>query len=359
MRRLEGAAHAARKRYRAAIRAIDESIEIAAGNDHDDLMATGHLAISSFLHLDHRYRLTDRGLDRVTEMGRNWDADYLVHSAQALKCVSHLRQGRWQLAEEAAKSLLSRPEASEPSRLRALTSMGRLRVRRGEPAAELLEEALVLSERVGTASQIVAVHAGMIEQALAGGDTGPALERATKALAKLADRGTPDLRSELAYWRWKAGADPVPTEGARGPFALQLHGRAAAAARRWRRLGCPYEQAMALVECDEPADLRRAHAIFAGLGADPAVARTAARLRQLGVANVPSRAPMNPAGLTPRERQVLTLMRKGLRNAEIAQANKVSPRTVDHQVSAVLAKLGARTRTEAVSLAYDLGIIAE
>jgi DNA-binding CsgD family transcriptional regulator len=65
----------------------------------------------------------------------------------------------------------------------------------------------------------------------------------------------------------------------------------------------------------------------------------------------------NPAGLTPREAEVLERMAEGLRNVEIAERHGVSVRTVDHQVSAVLEKLGARTRTEAVTEALRLGIV--
>ncbi|HLV12188.1 MAG TPA: LuxR C-terminal-related transcriptional regulator, partial [Trueperaceae bacterium] len=169
----------------------------------------------------------------------------------------------------------------------------------------------------------------------------------------------PGLLGELAYWRWRAGGGGAPPPGAAGPFTLQVAGRAAAAARRWRRLGCPFEAARALIDSGGTEDLERAHADLVALGAEPAAAEAAERLREMGVEVSPRRAGADPAGLTPRERQVLKLMRQGLRNAEIAKANKVSPRTVDHQVSSVLAKLGARSRTEAVALADRLGILSE
>ncbi|MGH8798526.1 MAG: response regulator transcription factor, partial [Caldimonas sp.] len=61
----------------------------------------------------------------------------------------------------------------------------------------------------------------------------------------------------------------------------------------------------------------------------------------------PYRAVRNdPLGLTSRERTVLELLRQGLSNRAIAQRLHRSERTVEHHVSALLAKLGASSRGE-------------
>jgi DNA-binding NarL/FixJ family response regulator len=65
----------------------------------------------------------------------------------------------------------------------------------------------------------------------------------------------------------------------------------------------------------------------------------------------------NPSGLTARELDVLRLLAAGMRNAQIAQQLVVSPRTVGHHVSAILAKLSVTSRTEAAAEAARLGII--
>jgi DNA-binding NarL/FixJ family response regulator len=65
----------------------------------------------------------------------------------------------------------------------------------------------------------------------------------------------------------------------------------------------------------------------------------------------------NPAGLTARELEVLELLAEGLPNAEIAERLVVSPRTVDHHVSAILRKLDVRTRGEAGAQAARRGLI--
>ncbi|GAA1509718.1 response regulator transcription factor [Streptomyces albidochromogenes] len=72
----------------------------------------------------------------------------------------------------------------------------------------------------------------------------------------------------------------------------------------------------------------------------------------------PAPPPPWAARLTDREAEVLRLMATGLTNAEIADRLRVGPATAKSHVAAVLAKTGARDRTQAVIAAYESGFIA-
>jgi DNA-binding CsgD family transcriptional regulator len=229
-----------------------------------------------------------------------------------------------------------------------------------------LDEALALATVTGELQRLGPVAAARAEAAWLQGDPAPAravVEDAIELAERTKSRAT--LAGELAFWLWRLGGpDRLPTSGipddAAEPFALQMAGAWDAAADRWRVIGCPYEAAAALADSDQEPQLRAALTELERLGARPLAAAVARKLRELGVRGL-ARGPRpatraNPANLTAREAEVLALVTEGLRNADIARRLFVSPKTVDHHVSAILAKLGVRTRGEAARAAARLGI---
>ena len=72
----------------------------------------------------------------------------------------------------------------------------------------------------------------------------------------------------------------------------------------------------------------------------------------------PPEAPRIAEDLTAREVEVLRLMARGYRNKQLATVLNISEHTAKFHVSSVLAKLGARTRTEAVTIGMTRGLVA-
>jgi DNA-binding NarL/FixJ family response regulator len=133
----------------------------------------------------------------------------------------------------------------------------------------------------------------------------------------------------------------------------------AQAADAFLALGCPYDAALAL-QTGGAKDKLAALTLLDGLGATRVAAKLRRDLREAGLRSIPrgqrASTRANPQGLTSREVQVLGLVAEGLSNREIADKLVISIRTVDHHVSALLAKLGLENRQAAMRAAGDLGV---
>jgi DNA-binding NarL/FixJ family response regulator len=170
------------------------------------------------------------------------------------------------------------------------------------------------------------------------------------------------LRSPISSSGAGAPAVDLCPEELGGPHALELSGDPAGAAAAWRELGCPYEAALAVLNSGDVDALRAAREVLVALGARPAAAILAQRLREHGERVTTDPRPRtrdNPAGLTARELEVLPLLTEGLRNTEIADRLVLSPETVDHHVSAILRKLDVKTRVQAATETVRRGLLTQ
>ncbi|MBW9207811.1 response regulator transcription factor [Mumia sp. zg.B53] len=80
-------------------------------------------------------------------------------------------------------------------------------------------------------------------------------------------------------------------------------------------------------------------------------------VRRLAVRHAPAQPTYAGPALTPRESEVLALAARGMSNPEIAGELVLGVETVRTHVANVLAKLGARDRTQAVVIAYESGLV--
>ena len=290
------------------------------------------------------------------------DIDAFISYLLGWRARMRVQQGRLGEAEADAADVLDRENTSTVERLPALGALGTVLARRGDPRAEaLLDEALERAESTGEFQRLAPVANARAEAAWLRGDLhGTRVEAMRAYPLALAVESWWDA-GRLAVWLRRAGAlDEVPAE-LPGPFAAELAGRWRDAARAWERLGCPYERALALAEGDDAGAWQEAFAILDALGARAALAAVRRDLQRRGARGIP-RGPRGAtrrhlAGLTPAQARVLTLLARGLSNTDIARELILSPRTVDHHVSAILGKLDVATRAAAIAAAHERGLL--
>jgi DNA-binding CsgD family transcriptional regulator len=279
----------------------------------------------------------------------------------AMRAWVELEEGDWSRAAATTAHVLVRNCTLSSAQARIV--LGLLRARRGDPdAVAPLDEAAVVAERTGQLWWTYQVAAAKAETAWLEGRARDVATLTDDVYTAAARRDASWPLAELGFWRRQAGIEEDVPDAARGPFATQLRGDWSRAYDEWTAAGCPYEAALALADGDEAAQ-RRALDELTRLGARPVARIVARRLRQEGARGIPASprrsTQANAAGLTTRENEVLRLLGEGLRNVDIAERLVVSRRTVDHHVSAILRKLGAHSRGEAVALANRRGLLED
>jgi DNA-binding CsgD family transcriptional regulator/tetratricopeptide (TPR) repeat protein len=342
---------------------LEESLRLALENDFQEHAARAFTNVASSALRLRDYKVAMPYLDNCIAYTTEHDLLAAKLYMVAWRARAHFEQGEWDKVADDVDSVISVDRVSAITKISALAVLGHLRVRRGDPHAErVLSEARELAMQTRELQRVAPVASARVESAWLKGDLEQVVSEARFVLELAKAHDDPWLHGEFASWIWRAGGDIEISEKIAAPYALQMSGDWRAAAEAWKQVGCPYEEAITLADGDETAQ-RAALAIFEKLGAGPASERLRQALRSTGVRGIP-RGPrpstrQNPAGLTTRQMEVLALMAQGLGNAEIAERLFTSTRTIDHHVSTILAKLDARTRAEAVSHAFQSGLLQQ
>lgn len=330
---------------------LERSLELALAHDMDDHAARAYsnLACDALTLRDHA--LAQARLEKGLAYTRDRDLDRGTLYQLAMRARLRLEQGSWQDADHDAQTVLAAGQTV--ARIDAIIVLGCVHLRRGDPdASRLLDEARDLALVTGEIQRIAPVAVARAEAAWLRQDERRIGEELKAAYELALKHPEPWRLGELCLWLWRAGAlDRVPDDIAE-PYRLEIGGNWQAAAAAWKRIGCPYERALALANGDHSAQLQ-ALDILTELGAAPAAQILRRKLQSCGVRGVPrgpsNQTRSNPLGLTSRQLDTLHLISKHLSNKEIAQKLGISPRTVDHHVLAILGKLGVCSRREAAS----------
>jgi len=334
-------------------------LALEAGDEAGVGRAYLHLAVA--LAGRHEWLLAERFLDPGMAYCRDHGQETWHMWLTALTAESALARGHWDHAAAIASAVISAaPEQFALARCTALVVLAMIRARRGESGYwPLLDDAALGAKASNLPLALELVACARAEAAWLEG-TSPERLDAETATAMGGPMGKPWFVGELEIWRWRAGLPPGDLADIAEPYQLEIAGHSTGAALWWEERGCGYEAALALASGDRAAQ-RRALGLLQWMGARSAAAVVSRRLRALGERGLP-RGPRpvtaaHPLGLTGREMEVLGLLSAGLSNSEIAARLVVSARTIDHHVSAILQKMGVRTRAEALVLAARVGAV--
>lgn len=296
---------------------------------------------------------------RAIETSAHYEIEPLEVYGQTLLAAVLLHRGQWDEAEDLAYSNLDSYHAHIEIQAMRILGVIHARTGKGDPG-DLLQRAWQLAQRSREIQNIAPSAAAWAEYCwIRGRFDDPLLSECKEAMTRAAERHHWKLASEIALWLHQLDAlESVPRELA-PPYKDMITGDPMAAANHWSDLSSPYEEAIALMRGSKEEQLR-ALEILESLGARPVASKFRQAMRAVGI-SVPrgrsQKTRSHPAGLTPRQSEVLALLAEGLTNAEIADHLFVSLRTVENHVSAVLTKLGASSRDAATMIAREEGLI--
>jgi DNA-binding NarL/FixJ family response regulator len=257
----------------------------------------------------------------------------------------HRLRGEWQEAERCYAEALRRGMDPEPG-----CALVQLAAGRGEKAAAMLQRSLaavtlpIARARLLPALVDALLHTGQVEAAAV-------------AAAELQDLASsfPSAMLQAVAAQALARVRLARSDAAGALPALEQTLSA------WLRLSAPYLAAVARVDlasaCGLLGDtggmrmhLEAARDCFGALGAAPALEKMEMLLR----AAAPD---PRPAGLSPRELEVLRLLAAGHTNKRIARELGLSSKTVDRHLGNIFDKLQVHTRSAATAFAYQHGLV--
>ncbi|HTF21436.1 MAG TPA: AAA family ATPase [Chryseolinea sp.] len=342
---------------------LHDSLSIALANGYHEHAARAYTNSGCFYVLIRKYEKARKALEAGLRYCEEHDLLSWYYYMQGERTRLLLDTGHWAEAEQIALSLQMNADHFALTRIGALVTLARLSIRRGRfgEARPYLDVAKKLAAPTAEAYRMLPVMAAELELCWTSGTTVPQ-DDIDAAIALLPDIHESWHYAGVAYWMLRCGIPIADNREVRypGPLALEQQGQFAAAAQAWKELGCAFEQALALMECDE--DQQRAGlGMLDHLGATATSEMLKTKLREKGMRHIP-RGPRestrsNPAGLTGRQVEILSLLEQGGQNREIAEKLFISPKTVDHHISAILAKLSVNSRAKAVAEARRLGIL--
>lgn len=337
---------------------LKKSLEISLGNDFHEHAARAYDNLGCVYQWRRNLREADRYFSIGIDYSNEKDIDTLGLCMEGCNTKTKLYRGDWDDALETALSVLKRENVPLINKIAPLYVVGVIKARRNDPGAlSVLNELKSIGLNIGEiVEMIVPIKAARAEAFWLWNRLDDVIDEVASVYNTIKDRANPWAIGELAFWLWKGNRLTEIPEKIAEPFLIQIKGDWKSAAKIWEELQCPYEQAIALTDGNEDA-MKKALDIFDHLGATATLEHTKQKMREIGIKRIPKgprkATRKNPAGLTARQLEILNLLGKGLSNIEIGNRLYISPKTVDHHISAIFSKLDVHSRFEAAAFVHS------
>ena len=344
--------------------AMLESLRVAQSTRSDGQAGRAYANYQMLLSTARRWA----DLDALTAEGLAYCEEHDIatygYCIRAAHGEAMLSRGRWDEAIALAQPLVDL-QASPVNIVGPLCVVGLARARRDQPdAMAALDEAVKLADQTDDLEWRLTARVPRAEAHLLADDALAARADLEACLHARLTEVSPALYDALLLWLRRAGLEPpdLPRRDVAVPVRLALAGRWAESAAAWDAIEMPYDAAWALLDSGDVDLVRKALDLFERLGTTAASRRARQSLKRLGANSVPAGARAatraHPAGLTPRQQEVLALVADGLTDEQIAGRLVLSVRTVHHHVSSLLAKLEVCSRHEAAHEAQRRGLVS-
>ncbi len=334
-----------------------KSLNISLENDLFEHATRAYVNLASISLQQRNLLAAEKYFTKGLEYGNEKDIYVFSLCMAGHYAKAKLHLGSLDESIELANYVLKHKNVPPGNTVMPLNVLAIIRARRNDPGAfKLINECMTMALNMGEIEKIVSVSAAKAEYFWLVNKLEDFAEELNSIYLKVLKSNNPWAIGEIAYWVWKAGnLEEIPKVIAK-PYLLQIQGNWKEAANIWEKLHCPYEQAMALSEGNEQT-MKEAIEIFDKLSASASSQLIKQKMRESGIKSVPKgprkTTKANPNGLTQRQVEVLNLLGKGLSNIEIGNKLYISPKTVDHHISAIFSKLKIHSRTEAAALIHS------
>lgn len=334
---------------------LRQSLQLAIAGGFHEQAARAYTNLSSSLTLNCRFEEAEQVYLEGIAFDQDHDLDAWTYFLMGLYAKFKAVKSDFAGAQRLALEALAMPAQPALMRWAPTMALGLARSRSGTvgdghgDAIDLLDGCLKIGLALGEAQILLLTCWALAEAHWLRGQQKKAREVVQKGWQARGKTQDPWLIGRLTVWARRLGMALDFPDAVAEPYQLEIEGKVALAANKWKELGVPFEQALCLMQCG-PDGLVEAIEIFAALGAQPALDLASAMARKQGVKGV-RRGPYaatrgNHLGLTAREMEVGQLLAKGLTNSDMARQLQRSVRTVEHHVSAVLRKLRVANRAD-------------